>query len=65
MTADEILKIAQDADDGRYLISRRDWRDRDSEVRKACEQLVMSGKASWLGVSMDGGGEPGPGIRLR
>lgn len=64
MTADEILKIAQAADDGRYLMSFSDWRNRDSEVRRACEQLVMSGKARWLGVSAYGGGM-GPGIELR
>jgi len=65
MNEDEVAAIAKQHD-GRYLISRSDWRNKEGAY-DACAKLVSSGRARWLGIktyASEGFGEPGPGIEL-
>lgn len=65
MSEEEVTEIAKQHD-GRYLISRWDWRNKQGAY-EPCAKLVSSGRARWLDIASfasEGYGEPGPGIQL-
>jgi hypothetical protein len=62
-TEDDVVSIAR-RHEGRYLIPRSSWLDRDDEWA-LCNRLVEAGRARWLAHKRPGeDGEPGPGIQL-